>query len=253
MRVALIADIHGDLEALEAVLADIGREGVDRVICLGDVAATGPKPHETIERLMELGFPTVMGNADEDMLRPLRPVSAAKASEDARRVSDIDRWGAGELSEKHLEYIRTFRTTVEVALEDGRSLLCFHGSPRSNTDVILSTTSEKELGAMLSGHTGADIMAGGHTHAQMMRRHGKSILVNPGSVGLPVDGEGEAAHNPPWAEYAVVSSGDGASSVEMRRVAVDVEAVWGAALGSGMPHAEWWASDWKEWRDGSHA
>lgn len=238
MRVALIADIHGNLVSLEAVLSDIERECVEHAICLGDVAATGPQPRETVERMMELGFPTVMGNADEDLLRP---VSAAKAGEDARRVSDIDRWCAARLSEKHIEYIRAFRKTVEMPFEGGRSLLCFHGSPKSNTDIIVPDTPEKELDEMLSGHS-ADVMAGGHTHAPMLRRHGNIMLINPGSVGLPVDGEGDGAHNPPWAEYAVL---DGVSSVDMRRVPVDVEAVRGAALGSGMPHAEWWASDWR--------
>lgn len=245
MRVALVADIHGNSVSLDAVLSDIEREGVGRVVCLGDVAATGPQPRETVERLMELDPTTVMGNADEDMLRPLRFVSSVKESGDARRVSDIDRWCAGELSEKHRKYIRTFRKTVEVDV-GGRRLLCFHGSPRSNTDVIVSTTPDKELAAMLSGHTGTDVMAGGHTHSQMARRYGSVMFVNPGSVGLPVDGEGDEAHNPPWAEYAIVSSEGEASSVEMRRVAVDVGAVRGAALASGMPHAEWWASDWKE-------
>lgn len=251
MRVALISDIHGNLAPLEAVLPDIEREGVEHAVCLGDVAATGPQPRETIERMMNLDIPMVMGNADEDMLRPLRSVSIAKTSEDARRVSDIDRWCAGRLSERHLEYIRAFRKTVEVFLEGGRSLLCFHGSPRSNTDVILATTSERELAGMLFGNNAADIMAGGHTHSQMARRHGSATLINPGSVGLPVDGE--EAHNPPWAEYAIISSSGESSSIEMRRVPVDVERVRNAALASGMPHAEWWASDWRESENVSHA
>ncbi len=253
MRVAIISDIHGNLAPLEAVLSDIEREGVERVVCLGDVAATGPQPRGAVERMMRLDIPMVMGNADEDMLRPLRPVSIAKASEDARRVSDIDRWCAGQLSESHLAYIRTFRKTVEMSLEGGSELLCFHGSPRSNTDAIVSTTPERELDGMLSGHDAADIMAGGHMHAQMIRRHGGATLINPGSVGLPVDGEGEEAHNPPWAEYAIISSGGESSSVEMRRVPVDVERVRNAALASGMPHAQWWASDWRESENVSHS
>ncbi len=203
MRTALISDIHGNLASLEAALADIEREGVDLTVCLGDVAATGPQPREVVERLMELSFPTVMGNADEDLHSP---ISAAKVGEDARRVSDIDRWCAGQLSENHLDYVRTFRETIELNIGSGRGLLCFHGSPRSNTDIILSTTPDRELGGMLSGHT-ADSMAGGHTHVQMMRRFGNAMFVNPGSVGLPVDGEGDEAHNPPWAEYAIVSFG----------------------------------------------
>lgn len=70
MRVAIIADLHGNRIALDVVLADIERESVDGIVCLGDVAATGPQPQETVERLRELDCPVVMGNADTELLRP---------------------------------------------------------------------------------------------------------------------------------------------------------------------------------------
>jgi hypothetical protein len=88
---------------------------------------------------------------------------------------------------------------------------------------------------MLSGHE-PTVMAGGHTHEQLLRRHAGTTLVNPGSVGL----------DPPFAGYALVSSEGGRLDVEFRRLPLPVEEVRWAALGSGMPHAGWWASLWEE-------
>ena len=79
-------------------------------------------------------------------------------------------------------------------------------------------------------------MAGGHTHEQLLRRHGATTLVNPGSVGL----------DPPVAGYAIVSSEGGRLGVEFRRLPLNVEEVRDAALCSAMPHAEWWAAFWGE-------
>ncbi|NIW96181.1 MAG: hypothetical protein GWN20_25895, partial [Phycisphaerae bacterium] len=70
MRLAIISDIHGNLIALEAVLAVLAQEEIDQMVCLGDVAATGPQPHETIARLRELNCPVVMGNTDDWLLNP---------------------------------------------------------------------------------------------------------------------------------------------------------------------------------------
>ena len=242
MRVALIADIHGNLVALDAALAEIARERVDQVVCLGDVAATGPRPAETIERLQGLGCPVVMGNADAWLLDP---EPSGVDDEDIRRIEAIDRWCAARLSAAQLAYVATFQPLVQVALDDGVALLCFHGSPRSYDDIILATTPDDELDRMLAGHR-ATVLAGGHTHAQVLRRHQHAVLINPGSVGLPYEqiGSPGQTRNPPWAEYAVIGWAAGRLSVDLRRVPVDVGAVIRDALASGMPHAEWWARDW---------
>ena len=228
--VAVISDIHGNLTALEAVLDDLERDRPDRVVCLGDVAATGPQPGETIERLRDLDCPTVMGNTDAGLLRPM---SAAKTGEDARRIHEIDRWCAGQLSPPELDHLRGFAPTLEASLGHGRTMLCFHGSPRSFNDVVVATTSEDELERMFDGCR-ATVMAGGHTHEQFSRQHEDTILLNPGSVGL----------NPPWAEYALVSSETDGIKIELRRRAVSGDVVASAAVKSGMPHAEWWAETW---------
>jgi predicted phosphodiesterase len=233
VKTALIADIHGNLVALEAVLADADRRKVDRIVCLGDVAATGPQPREAVELIAELGCAVVQGNTDEWLLRPAQ--QEQPEDEDTERILEIDSWGREQLAPEHLELIAAYRPVVE--LED---LLGYHGSPLSNTDSILPGTPEPELARMLRGHDAA-VMAGGHTHVLMLRPYGRSVVVNPGSVGMPFEHIGDGRfRNPPWAEYAIASRG----KVEFRRVPVDVRAVTSAALESGMPHAGWWVKDW---------
>src|SRR5918911_3132157 len=126
MRVAIIADIHGNRVALDAVLAELGGEHIDQLVCLGDVAATGPQPREALDRLRELGCPVVMGNADASLLDPTRPETA---DEVGRRIADISHWCAAQLSPADRERVRAFPPTLELPLGGGRTLLCFHGSP----------------------------------------------------------------------------------------------------------------------------
>src|SRR5260370_9626873 len=185
MRVALISDIHGNCVALEAVVAGSEGGGVGEVVCRGDVDATGPQPHAVIERLRATGCPVVMGNADVWLLNP--QVSETE-DEATRQIEEIDLWCAAQLSENDLAYIRAFQSTVGVSLDHSTKLLCFHGSPRSNTEVIEATTSEDVLAEMFSGYY-ALVMAGGHTHVQMLRRYGEAFVLDPGRIGAPFERE----------------------------------------------------------------
>ncbi|HYW28853.1 MAG TPA: metallophosphoesterase family protein [Gaiellales bacterium] len=232
MRTALIADIHGNLVALRAVVADLTARGADRIVCLGDVAATGPQPAEAIEAVGQLGCEVVMGNTDEWLLEPTEETIE---DDDTRRIAEIDLWARDQLTSEHLAMLGGYRARVEL---DG--MLCYHGSPRSNMDALLPTTPDGELAQLLAGYA-HPVMAGAHTHIAMLRRFRESIVINPGSVGLPFEQvAGGAFRNPPWAEYAIV---DG-SQVEFHRVPLDVGAVTEAALASGMPNAGWWVKDW---------
>jgi predicted phosphodiesterase len=233
MRLALLPDLHGNLFALEAVLDALAREGIEQVVCLGDVAATGPQPSQTVQRLRALGCPVVMGNADAWLLDPPTAVSD---DETTRRIEEIDRWCAAQLQPDDLAFLRGFQPTVSVALPDGGTLLCFHGSPRSYDDILRATTPLEELEPLLDGHT-ATLLAGGHTHERLYRRLGARTLLNPGSVGMPLD--------PPWAEYAIVSVDAASVSVDFRRVGFDLAAVMAEIAQSGMPHAGWLADEWR--------
>lgn len=243
MRIAIISDIHGNLVALEAVLADLDRFQIDQIVCLGDVAASGPQPHQIVERLQCLNCPVVMGNTDAWLLQPQPSTST---DEDTRRIEDIDRWCIEQLSPADLLYLQTFPPVLEIQLADRITLCCFHGSPRSNADIVMSTSSDQDLEQMLSPFR-APLMAGGHTHMQMLRRYKDLTIINPGSVGLPFECDSLTGQvrNPPWAEYALVGCENGNLRIELRRVPVVVDTIVQAALMSGMPHAAWWIKDWR--------
>lgn len=130
-------------------------------------------------------------------------------------------------------------------LGDDVSLLCYHDSPRSNREEIRVALPDAELAERLGSYRPL-LIAGGHVHEQFLGRLDQTIVLNPGSVGLPWETEpGGKGRNPPWAEYAVVRLERGQPDVEFRRVAIDQAAVRQALLDSGMPHAAWWAADWR--------
>lgn len=244
MRVALVADIHGNLVAFDAVLDDIAGERVDRVVCLGDVAAFGPQPAEVVARLREVGCPVVMGNADAELLAP----RAAPADELFRRLWEIDAWTIARLTDADRAFIGTFQPTIPVALDGGITLLCYHGSPQSFDDQIRATTGDDELARFFAGFS-AQLFAGGHTHLQMLRRYRDALVLNPGSVGLAYDrvpGPDTVVRNPPWGEYALLTVAGGRLGVDLRRVPFDVAALRRAAHDNGMPHADWWCAEWDE-------
>jgi predicted phosphodiesterase len=235
VRYALISDIHGNLPALEAVLEEIQREDIDEILCLGDVAV-GPQPGETLERVRELGCPVVLGNWDAYFIRGF----PEHQTEIGRQLVEMGEWWADQLSAEQRAFIDTF---VDELTRPG--LLAFHGSPRSYEDFIYATTPDPELSEMLNG-TREPLLAGGHTHFAMVRHFDESLLVNPGSVGLPFAKQEAVMRISPWAEYAIVDWANGKLSVDLRRTAFDVDSLLELIRTSGMPHADWWAGLWFE-------
>ncbi|AUX27201.1 protein phosphatase [Sorangium cellulosum] len=232
MRIALISDIHANEVALRAVMASIEEVGVDHVVCLGDVATLGPRPGATLDVLRELGCPCILGNHDEFLLEP----ALIRTYTDVPIVVDAVDWCRDQLSGDDLAFLRTFQARLEIPLDAGATLLLFHGSPRSHMENLLADTPPEELDRALAGHA-ATVMAGGHTHIQMLRQHRGTLLVNPGSVGLPF--KEFAAGGPPTlldhAEYATVEARRGAVQVTLHRVPVDREALREAARACDNP------------------
>ena len=244
MRVGLIADLHGNLVALDAVLADLAGRPVDRLVCLGDVAALGPQPREVVSRLREMGVPSVLGNTDDWVVAGSVPEPRPAGADP---VADLTHWCRAQLSSADLTYLAGFPPELDVTLAPGRHLQCFHGSPRSHEDVIAAGVPEEMFDAMRLDPA-ARFLSGGHTHVQLVRRRDRSWLINPGSVGLPGVGPDSPYLAPPRpasaAEYAVLEVADGRVSLELRSVPLDVEGMLRLARESGMPHVEWWAERW---------
>jgi predicted phosphodiesterase len=166
---ALISDIHGDLRAFEAVLGELRALGIDDAVVLGDVAQGGDEPAQVLDRLAELGWPVILGNADHFLLEiPAESNEEISAAQLARRA-----WSLEQLEQRHLDQIRSFHPTF---VRDG--LLAFHGSPRHFEDVLLPAT-EDDGPWHVDGYA---LLAGGHTHLQWARRLGDALYVNPGAV-----------------------------------------------------------------------
>lgn len=238
MQVALISDIHGHDIALEAVLADIARQEVDSIICLGDVATIGPQPRQVLNKLKSLGCVCILGNHDAALLE----LDKAVAYHIAQPLIPTLHWCAGLLGEEEMVYLRSFRPFLPVPLEDGTTMLCFHGSPYSNIDTILPTTPDEEITRLLGAET-AVILAGGHTHIQMLRQYEGKLIVNPGSVGSAFPKTAVSGGIPtllPWAEYAIVTAQQGGLSVDLRRVPFDIAAFRATVSASDIPIKNWW-------------
>jgi len=238
MRLGLIADIHGNVPALRAVLAELKRDEVDRVVCLGDVAI-GPQPTETTELIRSLDCDVVRGNWDEYFVNGF----PEPRTELSRRLYDMGAWAVEVMSPRVRDYLASLELLALIELAPEVRLLAFHGSPRSTEDWIVATTADGEVERMLAGFQ-APLLVGGHTHFQLLRRLGDSVFVNPGSVGLPFRRPAPVMDICPWAEYGLVEAADGRLSVDLRRTAFDVEELRRIILASGMPHAAWWADRW---------
>ena len=236
--VALISDIHGNAVALDAVLGEITARGVERVACLGDVAAGGPEPEAVVARLREVDCACVLGNTDEWLLGRLLPQPGER---DYETLTALIEWGAGAVSGDTRRYLASLPPRRELDIGDDR-VRCFHGAPGSATDRILAETRDQELREMVAAYK-ASIYAGGHTHLQLVRRFGGALVVNAGSVGVPLTRDAPPPAAPPsFAEYAIVATTNGVATAEMRRVAVDSRAARAAARKSGIPYKEQWAA-----------
>jgi predicted phosphodiesterase len=239
VKLAIFSDVHGNALALDAVLNDLAHEDLDGMICLGDAVQGGPQPSEVVRRLRGLGCPVVMGNADDWLLTGADSGKEEISAERRSRMDAVREWSLSRLSEADRQFIAGFPPTVEVALEGGRSLLGYHGSPASFDDFILPDTPEDEFQRMLAPHA-AKILCGGHMHVQYIRHLGRSFHFNPGSVGVAYrHGQTEEGFQlDPWAEYALLTSRGDRLALEFRRIPFDVVELVQIARASGRPFAD---------------
>jgi putative phosphoesterase len=233
-RVALISDIHGNEIALERVLRSIEQVGADEIVCLGDVATLGVAPCEVLDMLRDVGCPCIAGNHDDYVVGG--DLDDGHAGTGVLR--DAILWCRDELSGPQLAFVRSFEEGLVLPLGKQHKLQLFHGSPSSNLDNLLPDTPSEEFSELL-GRARSTVMAGGHTHIQMLRQHQGVMVVNPGSVGAPFREYPVA--NPPCilshAEYAVVEANGADISVTLHRVSLDRRKLANAAAASKNPLA----------------
>lgn len=182
MRVAALYDIHGNLDALEAVLEDIREADVDHVVVGGDVLP-GPMPRETLTRLLDLDIPVqfIHGNGD-------RVVRAQMAGDDIGEVAEpfreVIRWTAQQLLPEHERSLASWPATCRVEIRGLGEVLFCHATPRNDTECFTRVTPEDRLIPVFAG-VNASMVICGHTHMQFDRMVGRVRVVNAGSVGMP--------------------------------------------------------------------
>ena len=162
MRVAALYDVHGNLPALEAVLADERCASADVLVSGGDLCA-GPMPVESLELLQQRGARFVRGNADRE----------------------LEGWPAARLDDTQLALLRSWPTTLTLDCGGGVEVTFCHGSPRSDDEILTSLTPATIVDEACGG---APFVVCGHTHVQFDLRAGRTRLVNAGSVGRPYEG-----------------------------------------------------------------
>lgn len=201
MRVAALYDVHGNLPALEAVLADVDAAGVDAIVLGGDVVA-GPWPAQTLARLDELGDRArwVRGNADREL----------RAGEEGPVPSELLDWVRGQLDPAAIERLASLPVSVTLPIDGiGDARFC-HATPRNDLEIRTSISPDERWREVLDG-IGEPLVVCGHTHVQFDRVVGATRVVNAGSVGMPYEDE-------PGAYWLLLGPG-----VELRRSTYDVD------------------------------
>jgi predicted phosphodiesterase len=241
MRIAVLADTHGNLLALQDVFADLRTASPDLVVNLGDLA-TGPfDPAGSADAQMALGCPTLAGNHERNLV---------EGDDSSPSVA----FARPFLSAAHLQWIGSLPKALRLA--DGDVFAC-HGSPAGgDLDYLLEDVSsgrpvlapEHAIRPRLRGSDPATLVLCGHTHVPRVVRIGPVLVVNPGSVGLPAyTDDGASPHaietGAPHARYAVVTRGSGGTwSAELRAVAYDWDRAARQAAANGRPAVARWTA-----------
>lgn len=219
MKYAVISDIHGNMQALEAVMNDIkNEEKITNILCLGDIALAGPQPQLTVNKIKELvemdGAVCIQGNTDkmiadysEEVLADLREKNQIMAN---ALESDVKL-----LSDEQKEFLRNLPQQAAIEYSSTKVLLV-HGSPRQNDENIFPDMPVEHLEEIV-GRVDADVILCGHTHVPCgYQTNSRKTVINAGSVGRPFSDE-------PKACYAILDLGLGCISVKHKHVAYDID------------------------------
>ena len=208
MRVAALYDVHGNLPALEAVLADPRCQTADVVVCGGDVLL-GPWQAECVERLLAVGARFLTGNCERQVL-------------DATSESTT-RWCRSQIDERLANLAAAWPLSVGVEIDALGSVMFCHATPRRDDEILTRLTPDEIVGDACEG---VPLVVCGHTHVQFDRVAGRTRLVNAGSVGMPYEGR-TAAY---WALLG--------PDVELVSSEYDVEAAVAALRATGYPASD---------------
>jgi predicted phosphodiesterase len=242
MRIAVLADIHGNIVALDAVLADLAKCGpCDQVVVAGDLVWAGPRPREVVDRVISLGALVIQGNTDAFF--KTTPDETPEGKEPSRFTAHLV-WMHGQLGPKRVAYLAglPFSHRISPAAAPGHDLLIVHANPCDLERAIMPGASVAELDALLldAGREPPwQALAFGHMHTPFARTWRDRLLVNTSSVGLPMDGDQRAA-------YAILTweadgKQDGSWRAEHRRVIYRAAIVAHDMRTNGLPRGKHFA------------
>lgn len=227
MRIAVVSDIHGNLTALEAVIADLRAKSPDLVLHGGDLADGGARPAEVVDRVADLGWSGVMGNTDEmifnpDALTEFAQGSNARLQPILKAIGEMAAFTREKLGGTRIEWLRQLpRSLIR------ESLALVHATPEDLWRAPGEEAPDAELESAYR-KLGRLRVVYGHIHRPIVRKVGELRVANTGSVGLPYDGDQRAA-------YLLLDDAD----VVVRRVAYNLDQELKAIAESGLPHADW--------------
>ncbi len=233
-RIALFSDIHGNLSALDAVLADIDASGVQERFCLGDLVGYGPDPAAVVDRIRALGIPTVMGNYDYGVGARQGQCGCYYATEQARADGAASyEFTARSIDSERAEWLADLPRELHLQ-EAGLRILLTHGSPRRINEYLLPDRTDSLL-ARLADEAEADVVCVGHVHIPYHRvvtgGDGRPVhYVSAGSVGKPKDGDPRAC----WVELTL-GAADAPVGVTIHRTTYDIDGTAAGMRLRGLP------------------
>ena len=216
-RFAIISDVHANLEAFEAVLAET-RE-LD-IVCLGDLVDYGANPNEVVDLVRRKGIRSVMGNHDWAAVSGDTSLFNARAA-----MSSV--WTRAHLTRQNLEFIRTLVPEIRSSFEVAEAYFT-HGSPDDRLWEYVDPTTHSDLFGHYLAKLGVRIIGLGHTHVPYVWKEKGKVVFNPGSVGQPRDGD-------PRASFALLSADEGEVRVDIHRVEYDIPKAASKIREAGLP------------------
>lgn len=226
---AFVSDVHGNALALQAVLADIGARGIERVYCLGDLVGYGPDPEGVIDLIRAAAIPCVTGNYDDGIGFERGGCGCFYPDDAAREIGAASyRFTVAAVSAEGKAWLRALPHELRIKA-GGHRLHLVHGSPRRINEYLLIDRDSRTFMRLAAAETD-DVLVFGHTHVPWHREHGGVHFVNVASAGRPKDGD-------PSAAYTLLRLGLGRVEAETVRVAYDAEETARAVLTAGLPAA----------------
>lgn len=237
LRIAVISDVHSNFVAFEAVAQDLKKTSPDAVVYLGDLVMKGPQPNECIDLLRSLEpSHIVRGNYDHLFTRFPRPGWEPKNNKESVIAADFD-YHKGLLSDADQSWLANLPTSATLTVGDVHFEL-YHAAPDSLNKITWPWASIEELLALFASEK-TDVLLFGHIHHSFVRHTRGRLIVNPGSIGLPFDGD-------PRASYAVVDLEGNHIASQIRRVPYDIDRAVEVARKSDMPAVDLYESALRE-------